>query len=150
MLLRFCRSLVAPADAEDVWSETFLAALKAYPALDSTTNVAAWLVTIARRKAIDGYRRRRREAVFQTSADENSGSTPGPEPADGELLMALATLSERQRTAVVCHHVLGYPFTEVASILGSTPAAARRSSADGMAKLRAAYQPLPTEGDEPR
>ncbi len=32
-VLRICRAVLGPADADDAWSETFLSALKAYPAL---------------------------------------------------------------------------------------------------------------------
>jgi DNA-directed RNA polymerase specialized sigma24 family protein len=31
-VLRVCRAVLGPVDADDVWSETFLAALQAYPA----------------------------------------------------------------------------------------------------------------------
>ena len=55
-VLRVCRSLLARPDADDAWSETFLAALRAYPDLPPDANVEAWLVTIAHRKAIDAWR----------------------------------------------------------------------------------------------
>ncbi|HEV3295883.1 MAG TPA: sigma factor, partial [Streptosporangiaceae bacterium] len=45
MVLRVCRAVVGPDEAEDAWSETFLAALRAYPRLDEGANVEAWLVT---------------------------------------------------------------------------------------------------------
>ncbi len=46
-VLRACRAILSPADADDAWSETFLAALRAYPQLRPGSNVRAWLVTIA-------------------------------------------------------------------------------------------------------
>ena len=52
-VLRVCRAVLGPADADDAWSETFLSAMKAYPGLPADANVEAWLVTIAHRKAID-------------------------------------------------------------------------------------------------
>ena len=52
-VLRVCRAVLGPADADDAWSETFLSAMKAYPDLPADANVEAWLVTIAHRKAID-------------------------------------------------------------------------------------------------
>ena len=55
-VLRVCRALLARSDADDAWSETFLAALRAYPELPPDANVQAWLVTIAHRKAIDALR----------------------------------------------------------------------------------------------
>ena len=52
-VLRVCRAVLGAADADDAWSETFLAAMRAYPGLPADANVEAWLVTIAHRKAID-------------------------------------------------------------------------------------------------
>ena len=60
-VLRVCRVVLGAQDAEDAWSETFLAALRAYPGLPETANVEAWLVTIAHRKAIDVLRARKRQ-----------------------------------------------------------------------------------------
>src|SRR3989442_7413731 len=52
-VLRVCRAVLGPADAEDAWSETFLAALDAYPRLRPNSNIEAWLVTIPHRQALD-------------------------------------------------------------------------------------------------
>ena len=62
-VLRVCRAILGPADADDAWSETFLSALKAYPGLPADANVEAWLVTIAHRKAIDVTRAAARRAI---------------------------------------------------------------------------------------
>ena len=62
-VLRVCRALLARPDADDAWSETFLAALRAYPDLADNANIEAWLVTIAHRKAIDVLRAESRRAV---------------------------------------------------------------------------------------
>lgn len=55
-VLRVCRAILGPHDAEDAWSETFLSALHAYPELPESANAEAWLVTIAHRKAIAARR----------------------------------------------------------------------------------------------
>ena len=49
---RVCRAVLGPVDADDAWSETFLAALRAYPELPSGADHGAWLATIAYRKAV--------------------------------------------------------------------------------------------------
>lgn len=135
-VLRVCRAVAGPDDAEDAWSETFLAALRAYPDLPPGANVEAWLVTIAHRKAIDQLRARRRVPVPAADMPDRPSSAPAVGGWQRDLWEDLATLPTKQRAAVVYHHVAGLPHSEVAAILGGTPAAARRASADGIAALR--------------
>lgn len=142
-VLRVCRAVLGPVDAEDAWSETFLAALRAYPDLRPGSNVEAWLVTIAKHKAIDHHRRGRRLPI---PVDE-MGDRPAPGPHghsaihDGqELWEALHGLPRKQREAVAYHYIAELPYAEVARLLGNSEAAARRAAADGIKKLRATYQ----------
>ncbi|GAB2609144.1 RNA polymerase sigma factor [Pseudactinotalea suaedae] len=137
-VLRVCRAVAGPDDAEDAWSEAFLAALRAYPDLPAGANVEAWLVTIAHRKAIDQLRSRRRAPVPAGEVPEPRHTRTQPAFAgwQRDLWEDLATLPDKQRAAVVYHHVAGLPHREVAAILGGTAAAARRASADGIAALR--------------
>jgi RNA polymerase sigma factor (sigma-70 family) len=139
-VLRVCRALLGYHEAEDAWAETFLAALRAYPDLDPDANVEAWLVTIAKHKAIDQHRATRRNPLPIEAVPEGSGrSGMAMEDAD-ELWSALNTLTPRQREVVVYHHLAGLSYVEVAAILGGTVAAARRAAADGLKKLRALYE----------
>src|SRR5260370_24576328 len=78
-VLRVCRAVLGPADAEDAWSETFLAALKAYPQLPADANVEAWLGTIAHRKATDVTR----AAVPRALAVAQVPERPAAARADG-------------------------------------------------------------------
>ncbi len=136
-VLRVCRAILGYHEAEDVWSETFLAALQAYPQLDPHANIEAWLVTIAKRKAIDRYRSAARNPVPAAELPDD-GESP-PEGYD-ELWSAMKSLPAQQREAVAYHHLAGLPYAEIAEILGNSEAAARRASSDGMKKLRAIYQ----------
>jgi RNA polymerase sigma factor (sigma-70 family) len=140
MVLRVCRAVVGPADADDAWSETFLSALRAYPSLPDDANVEAWLVTIAHRRAIDaGRARSRRAAPTDRLADRLADRPQWDDPLvdhDHELLAALGRLPDKQRHAVAYHHIAGLPYAEVAAILGGTADAARRAAADGIAALR--------------
>ncbi|WP_345044825.1 sigma-70 family RNA polymerase sigma factor [Georgenia daeguensis] len=134
-VLRVCRALAGPVDADDVWSETFLAALRAYPRLDDGANVEAWLVTIARRKAVDLHRARGRLAVPVADVPATAASGPEPEAHD-DLWEAMRALTERQRAAIAFHHLAGLPYAEVAAVVGGTEPAARRAAADGIKHLR--------------
>lgn len=140
VVLRVCRALLDPVDADDAWSETFLAALRAYPGLRPGSDVRAWLVTIAHRKAIDQHRRAGRAPRPVGDLPEVASPDAAGDPADDDLRAALAALAPKQRAAVVYHHVAGLPYAEVGPLLGSSEAAARRSAADGIAKLRTTYR----------
>jgi RNA polymerase sigma factor (sigma-70 family) len=142
-VLRVCRAVLGPADADDAWSETFLAALKAYPDLPGEANVEAWLVTIAHRKAIDITRAAARRAVPVPEVPEQAGARqPAAQRADGrdlDLADALAALPRRQREAVAYHYLAGLPYASVAAVTGGSTDAARRAAADGIATLRKTY-----------
>jgi RNA polymerase sigma factor (sigma-70 family) len=151
-VLRVCRAILGPADADDAWSETFLSALKAYPELPADANIEAWLVTIAHRKAIDVTRAAARRAIPVAeppeqpapagSAAEVSGA-PGPDEI-ADLTTALARLPAKQKQAVAYHYLAGLPYAEIAAILGGSTDAARRAAADGIAALRRVYRPAVT------
>jgi RNA polymerase sigma factor (sigma-70 family) len=134
-VLRVCLAVVGATDADDAWSETFLSAMKAYPSLPDDANVEAWLVTIAHRRAIDVGRARSRRAVPTDSVVDRAARSDRTEP-DGDLLAAVGALPDKQRRAVAYHYLAGLPYAEIASLLGGTPAAARRAAADGIAALR--------------
>ncbi|MBO0676933.1 sigma-70 family RNA polymerase sigma factor [Mycolicibacterium sp. S2-37] len=139
-VLRVCRAVVGPVDAEDAWSETFLSALRAYPDLPADANVEAWLVTIAHRRALDvGRANSRRPAPTATVPDRPAARA---DPGDGhpELWAALEALPTKQRQAVAYHHIAGLPHAEIAVLLGNSPDAARRACADGMKTLRSLYR----------
>lgn len=156
VVMRVCRGLLGPVEAEDAWSETFLAALRAYPSLQPGSNVRGWLVTIAHNKAVDQIRARIRVPVpaGDVEVSERISAAGGgrserhmaagggqlePAPLDSELHSALAALPPKQRGAVVYRYLADLPYAEVAGLLDCSQAAARRSAADGIASLRRHY-----------
>jgi RNA polymerase sigma factor (sigma-70 family) len=145
-VLRVCRVLLGVHDAEDAWSETFLAALRAYPDLPDTANAEAWLVTIAHRKAIDVLRARKRQPAPVEEVPEMPTALGVPGAADDDLWQAVAALPEKQRQAVAYHYVAGLPYAQIAEVVGGTTDAARRAAADGIRNLRKNYQGTTTEG----
>ena len=143
---RVCRGLLPEHDAEDAWAETMLAALNAYDRLAPESDVRAWLVTIAHRKAVDVLRARARTAIPVEELPEAPSRIGLPDGRDLDLWAALATLPERQRFAVVQHHLGGLPFAQVALLTGGSVDAARKAASDGVHRLRIL---LSTEEDRP-
>jgi RNA polymerase sigma factor (sigma-70 family) len=152
-VLRVCRAVLGPGDADDAWSETFLSAMKAYPELPGDANVEAWLVTIAHRKAIDITRAAARRAVPVAETPE-TGTAPAASSRDADLdadlAEAFAALTVKQKQAVAYHYLAGLPYADVAAILGGSADAARRAAADGIAALRRTYPGVTSPEGEPR
>ncbi|GAA4684455.1 RNA polymerase sigma factor [Frondihabitans cladoniiphilus] len=146
-VLRVCRAVLDVSEADDAWSETFLAALRAYPDLPADANVQAWLVTIAHRKSIDIVRARSRAAIPLADLPDRVSTLGVPGAGDGgDLIDALARLPDKQRRAVAYHHLGGLPYLEVAQLLGGTPEAARRAAADGIKSLRTSLADTTSKG----
>lgn len=138
VVLRVCRALLTIHEADDAWAETFLSALRAYPQLKDTSNLRGWLVTIAHRKAVDQIRRRQGSSA---PLPDLGCVDRYPSDDDAGLWQSFDGLPPRQREAVALHHIAGLPYRTVADLTGSTPAAARRAAADGLAALRRQYRP---------
>ena len=145
-VLRVCRVLLGVHDAEDAWSETFLAAMRAYPDLPDDANAEAWLVTIAHRKAIDVLRARKRQPAPVGDIPETPTELGVPGAGDGDLWQAVGALPEKQRQVVAYRYVAGLAYGEIARILGGTTDAARRAAADGIKNLRKNYPGATTQG----
>jgi RNA polymerase sigma factor (sigma-70 family) len=128
------RGAVGRDGAEDVFQETFLAALRAYPELDDARNLRGWLITIAQRKAIDHHRARGRRPVPVAEVEE--ATVEGPEAPDTELWAAVGALPPKQRAAVTLRYANDLPHGEIAAALGCSPEAARRSLHEGLKRLR--------------
>jgi RNA polymerase sigma factor (sigma-70 family) len=132
-VLAFLRALVGPVDADDCFQETFMAALRNYETLDGA-NPRAWVMTIARNKAIDHHRARARRAV--PTADLPDVAAPTPAGHDPELWAAVDELPEKQRTAVALRYAADLRYREVGAAMDTSEEAARRNVHEGLRKLR--------------
>jgi RNA polymerase sigma factor (sigma-70 family) len=136
-LYRFCVVTAGSGDADDVFQEAWIAALRAYPKLERADNLRAWLFRIAQNKTIDLQRARARRPVpVERPPEPATTDPPGPEDGQPELWAAVRALPPKQRAAVFCHTVLGMPYAELAELLYSTEEAARRNVFEGLNKLR--------------
>jgi RNA polymerase sigma factor (sigma-70 family) len=136
---RFLVASVGAGEAEDCFQETFIAALRAYPRLQAGSNLRAWVLTIAHRKAIDAHRARARRPlpVAEITALDGRGAAEARLP-DQALWDAVRELPTRQRSAVVLRYVADLPHRDIASAIGCSEEAARRSLHEGLTKLRKA------------
>lgn len=119
--------------AEDVVQETLLRAWRSTTVLDQSTGSArAWLFTVARRIAIDGWRSASARSEVVTDQPPERAVGDGTDRAVQGWLVAeaLAELSERHREVLVLCYFQGYSVAD---------AATRLSVAEGTVKSRTHY-----------
>lgn len=134
----FLRGMLPRDAVEECLQETFLAALSAYDGFDGA-NPRAWVLTIARRKAIDAHRARARRPQLDPESDVEvaTASQGSPETElEGEIWIEVAALPEKQRAALVLRYALDLRHREIGAALGCSEAAARRSVHEGLSRLR--------------
>ena len=104
VLRRYLRGRVPDADIDDVVQVVFTEVWRFRSRFDPERSLEAWVLTIARRRAIDHLRSRHRETVSL----EDAGSMPGPDGRDiasrveraQDMQVALARLPAQQREAI--------------------------------------------------
>ena len=149
-VLRVCRAILGPHDAEDAWSETFLSALRAYPDLPESANVEAWLVTIAHRRSVDRVRAERSRGDRENSFAHASYQRPHDVVAEtteqredsGAVVDCLDTLSDPQRDALTMAYYGGHTYREVSERLDAPLATVKSRIRDGLVRLRRCLEPL--------
>lgn len=116
-----------------------MAALRAYTRLRNTSNLRAWLLTIAHNKAIDAHRARKRRAL--PVEDVGEGAAPAARlDGEPELWEAVRRLPAKQRASILHRFVNDLPYVEIGRIVGCSEAAARQNVRAGLASLRGALE----------
>lgn len=131
--------------AEELTQETFLSAVRS---LDRGVDVEAelpWVVSIARRRLVDYYRReaRRRErrgAVRLERLSLSDGSHSLTTFAEARLVAALDRVPSDQRLALMLRYVDGLPVKDVAGLLGRSESATESLIRRGRSALQRAYE----------
>jgi RNA polymerase sigma-70 factor (ECF subfamily) len=121
------------AGAEAATQEAFARAYAAWPRVRRLGRPDAWVVRVASRIAIDGWRRRRREVPL----DPARAAAAQDHIARLWVQWGLSGLSPRQRLAVVLRHVDGLSVQEVAEAIGVSPETAKTHLRRGLRRLRA-------------
>jgi RNA polymerase sigma-70 factor (ECF subfamily) len=150
------------SDAEDLVQETIAKAFSAYHQFTPGTNLRAWLHRILANTFINSYRKKKREPAI-ASASERDDWQAGVDAfapmarsaeaealdrmTDSEVLLALRDLPPDFRTAVYLADIEGYPYREVAAIMGTPIGTVMSRLHRGRERLRsrlAGYNPART------
>jgi RNA polymerase sigma-70 factor (ECF subfamily) len=125
-----------PTDAEDLVQETYLKAFGAFDSFTEGTNLKAWLFRILTNTYINIYRKKQRQPYQSTTDELTDGQLHEAEShtprglrsaetealdrlADSDVVEALAAIPEDFRLAVYLADVEGFPYKEIAEIMGT-------------------------------
>jgi RNA polymerase sigma factor (sigma-70 family) len=118
-VLRVCRSLLPPDDAEDAFQATFLVLACGAAKVRRSASLAAFLHGVARRVALKARAREgRRRAAEAAAARERAETADRERGAEAELHEELARLPERHRQVLVLCHLEGRTHEQAARELG--------------------------------
>jgi RNA polymerase sigma factor (sigma-70 family) len=138
-VFRFLVATVGPDEAEDAFQETFISALRAYPRLKPNSNLRAWVLTIAHRKALDLFRARKRRPLPVEELPEQPVPAASPN-GRSEVWTAARELPAKQREALLFRFAADLPYSDVAEALGCTEEAARQRVSEAVRNLRKVMQ----------
>jgi RNA polymerase sigma factor (sigma-70 family) len=136
-------TLGSPSEADDAVQEAWLRLSRS----DSSTieNLGGWLTTVVARLCLDMLQSRREEPVGiylpEFAVNDSDGIDPEQETVLAEsigsaLLVILQTLPPAERLAFVLHDIFVVPFSDIAAIVGRSPAAARQLASRGRRRVQ--------------
>ena len=127
-------------DAEDATAQTFLAALEALDRYQHRGHLAAWLFAIARRKAMDHFRRQRQQVPLENAENISSETDLLHEVIQTEQITSLATLinalSEEEHELIRLRYIAELSFSEIGRLLHRNEAAVKKSLYRLLARLQ--------------
>jgi RNA polymerase sigma-70 factor (ECF subfamily) len=146
----------AHADAEELWQDTMVSALRALPGYRGQSRLTSWLCSIARHKVADFCRRRgRRGGTLSSLAPGQLLELMDRGPLPDEVLQrglvrarmveALAGLPSEYREALIARYMDEQAVEEIARRLGRSYKATESLLSRGRSKLRELLSSVPHE-----
>lgn len=135
-----------PADADDLTQDVFETALQRLHALHEPAAFPGWILSIARRAALDGKRRAPRLSEGAEESVADTSATPEQRLEAGRVLVAIQSLPAAYRETLLLRLAEGLNGPEIAQRTGLSHGSVRVNLHRGMSLLRAALS-IAVEGD---
>ena len=143
------RILGSEADAGDVLQEAWLRFSRA----DSIDDLPAWLTTVVTRLCLDHLRKRRTRSDVEAKGPTDAAAVDPEadallaERVGGAMEVVFDALAPAERAAFVLHDVFGYPFDEIAAILGRSVTAVRQLASRARRKVQGTPEPIGAQSE---
>lgn len=134
------RILENEQDAEDAVHQAFLKIAEHLDRIGEPVcpKTRGFVVTVAENKAIDLYRRRKKNPCVEL--DETLPGVPAPYEGENVLAECILQLSARYREVLLLRYGYGYSLRETADLMGVTVSAATQLVHRAKIKLRTLYE----------
>ncbi len=138
-------------EAQDLTSQTFIAALERLSSFRAEGSFAAWLFSIAHHKLVDHYRRKKRIEASSQAVLETEQFIPIDEIMQNRsefshILAAMDRLNDERAEAVRLRFFGGLKSKEVATVMGKSESAVKMLVLRGLNDLRASLAYKSAEG----
>ena len=165
-VLSVLRHVVGNQDlAEDLTQDVFLRVFRARKTYTPGSKFSTWLFTIANNVALNAIRRQKRKPEYQfimagtstssmptidNTVPENSALMPTRQIDHQEMRetvrLAIETLSENQRMAILLNKFEGMNYTDIAQVMKLTPQAVKSLLCRARVNLRTVLEPYIERG----
>ena len=130
-----------PKDAEDLTSQTFIAALEGIRSFRGSGSFAAWIMGIASRKRLMFFRGKRPEIPLDTALHYPGPGLPTDKAAAHQLQLesisrALRQISSDRAEALILTYFSGLSHAEAGRVLNKSEAAVKMLISRGLQDLR--------------
>jgi RNA polymerase sigma factor (sigma-70 family) len=141
LVMGYLRRYVPPDDVEDVMQRVFYEVWRVHDRYDPSLPLRAWVLAIARKRAID-HLRKRRDVVVSIDSMRDIAGDDGRQTAErfewaDELRTALGALPELQREVIELAYFSGYTQSEIASTLDVPLGTVKTRTSRGLQRLAA-------------
>ncbi|MFV2103932.1 sigma-70 family RNA polymerase sigma factor [Micromonospora sp. LOL_024] len=117
---RFLAALASPGEADDLAQETYLRAMRSLPSFAGRSSARTWLLSIARRVAVDQVRMAMSRPRTVPMSDSHDMADPHRSGFDRQVALEqlIAALPDDRREAFVATQMLGLSYAEAAEVCG--------------------------------
>jgi RNA polymerase sigma-70 factor (ECF subfamily) len=139
LVLSYLSRYVPQADLEDVMQRVFYEVWRSHDRYDPSRSLRAWVLAIARKRAID-HLRKRRDIVVPMEAMREIAGDDGRETADrlvwaDEVRVALDQLPDQQQRVIEMAYFDGYTQSEIALALDIPLGTVKTRTSRGLQRL---------------
>jgi RNA polymerase sigma-70 factor (ECF subfamily) len=139
LVLSYLTRYVPQPDLEDVMQRVFYEVWRSHDRYDPSRSLRAWVLAIARKRAID-HLRKRRDVVVPMEAMREIAGEDGRETADrlvwaDEVRVALEQLPDQQQRVIEMAYFDGYTQSEIAHALDIPLGTVKTRTSRGLQRL---------------